>query len=35
MTWEERAYDERNSFDKFERLEDEPLFYRRERVIVI
>lgn len=38
MTWEEREYYQRNSFnsfDKFERLEDEPLFDRRERVIVI
>ena len=35
MTWEEREYYERNSFDKFERLEDEPLFDRRERVVII
>ena len=38
MTWEEREYYERNSFDKFdkfEKLEDEPMFDRRERVIVI
>ena len=38
MTWEEREYyhrDSFNKFDKFERFEDEPLFDRRERVVVI
>lgn len=38
MAWEEREYYNRNSFDefdKYESLEDEPMFDRRERVIVI
>lgn len=35
MTWEEREYYERNSYHKFERLDEEPLFSRKERVIVI
>jgi hypothetical protein len=35
MTWEERESLERNSFNKFDRFEDEPFFNRQERIVVV
>ena len=35
MTWEERESLERNSFNKFDRFEDEQFFNRQERIVVV